>query len=131
MRIVPEYGQRSLRWHLEEVEQPDEVLFPEPLGPIRPKISPRFTENDIFLRISFPPYSLPRDSALMTISLIFLSGPGSGRCITLPHTAFLDQVQAKIYQYCNTKEDYPKSNGKGKVALGRFKRDCSRQHPGA
>ena len=42
------------------------VLFPEPLGPIRPKISPWLMENEMSLMISFPSYCFEKDSASMT-----------------------------------------------------------------
>src|SRR5665647_1529405 len=104
-RILPDFGRssKSMRRKIE--------VFPEPLGPIKVKISPSLTENDTSFRTSFSPKFKTTWSNSITIS------------------ALLDQEEESSNKQRYEQEDDAQCDGERKVTYRGLKCNCSSQYP--
>ena len=79
-RIEPALGSSAPEMQLKP------VVFPEPFGPMRPRISPSMTSNDTLLRAMNPPNRFVRPdtvSIVLTPLISSLSSAGFARAILL------------------------------------------------
>src|SRR5450756_308483 len=105
IRILPDFGRSSMSIRRKI------VVFPEPLGPIKVKISPSLTENDTSFRTRFSPKFTTTCSNSITISPL------------------LDQEEESGNKQSYEQEYYTQCDGEWEVTYRGLKCNCSSQYP--